>query len=317
MALKVIFFGTPEFALPALKSLNTHHEVLAVVTQPDKPAGRGMKLRASAIKQYANENNLKVFQPNKLKTENKELEDLAKNSDVMVCVAYGKIIPEKYLNIHKYGIINIHPSLLPRWRGAAPLQWTIFSGDKKTAVYLMRLDKGLDTGDLFCKVEYELKDNETLKSLHDTLSIKGSELLEQSIEKIVSGEIKFTPQSNNDITYAEKWTKEDCKIDWAKTNVEINRKIRASNPIPAAHTEFKETQIKIFKAEVIEDLGYKEAQPGEIVAINKTELIVKTGLDSSNKSFLAIHEVQLAGKKRLSIEKVLQGYSFKIGEKFT
>ncbi len=313
MPLKVLFFATPEFALPALETLNKHHQVLAVVTQPDKPAGRGMKLRPSAVKKYALENDIKVYQPSKLKSENKELEDLARQSDVMVCVAYGKIIPEKYLNIHKHGIINIHPSLLPRWRGAAPLQWTLFSGDKKTGVYLMKLDKGLDTGELFTNIEYDLKEDETLKTLHDTLSIKGAKLLEDSIEKIVESKIESKEQPAENITYAEKWTKEDCKIKWQETNTEINRRIRASNPIPGAYANYNGDIIKIFKALEINDLGYNKADSGEIVAINKEELIVKTGKDS----FLAIKEIQLSGKKRLSVEKVLQGFKFKIGEKFS
>jgi len=313
MPLKILFFGTPEFALPALETLNKHHQVLAVVTQPDKPAGRGMKLKPSAVKNYALENNLKIYQPNKLKSENEELENIAKTSDVMVCVAYGKIIPEKYLNIHQYGIINIHPSLLPRWRGAAPLQWTIFSGDKKTGVYLMKLDQGLDTGELFTNIEYKLKEDETLKTLHDTLSTKGARLLEDSIEKIVGSKIKSKAQAKENITYAEKWNKEDCKIKWQESNAEINRRIRASNPIPGAYAQYKNDIIKIFKALEINDLGYNQADPGEVVAINKEELIVKTG----KETFLAIKEIQLPGKKRLSVEKVLQGFKFKIGDRFS
>lgn len=314
MRARIIFFGTPDFAVPALEKLALKHTLLAVVTQPDRPAGRGLELKASAVKQFALNNSIKCFQPESLKSkeQTEELDRELKNIDALVCVAYGKIIPEKYLNLCKTGIINIHPSLLPRWRGAAPLQWSIFAGDKETGVCLMKLDSGLDTGDIFITKKYEIKSDETLGSLHDRLAKLGAELLLDSIDQIISEKIIAQPQSNQNVSYAEKWEKEDAQINWQEHASITERRIRASNPIPGAHSMLNNQIVKFFEAKDLSAMGYKNSEPGTIVALNRSEIIVSCG----NNSHLAIKQMQLAGKKKLNVAEILKGNAFKIGDRF-
>ena len=314
MPTKLIFFGTPEFAVPALEKLNSKYQISAIVTQPDRPSGRGLELKPSPVKEFAIKYSIKCLQPQSLKSEKNtvELDKIIKEADAVICVAYGNIIPERYLNLFPSGIINIHPSLLPRWRGAAPLQWSIFSGDKTTGVSLMKLDQGLDTGDVFLIKPYQIKKDETLATLHDSLAELGSQILLDSIEDILSGKILAEAQSKDAACYAEKWEKENAKINWNDSSLITERRVRASNPIPGAFCLLDGQIVKIFSALTIGNMGFKSAEPGEIVAINKAELIVSCG----ESTYLAIKEMQLSGKKRLNVTEILKGKSFAVGQKF-
>jgi methionyl-tRNA formyltransferase len=331
---KIIFFGTPEFALPALSALvkNPNLSVVAVVTQPDKPAGRGQKLTAPPVKVLAEELGLSVFQPTSLKTlkvcsttdgckilevdgDEVALANHLKSYpiiDAAVAVAYGKLIPAELLDFPKFGFINIHPSLLPRWRGAAPLQHTIFAGDTETGVAIMKIDHGLDTGPVYALKKVALEPKTTFGALHDKLSILGAELLAQTLTEIISGKLQPKAQTNAGSTYAEKWEKEDCHINWQdQAEVTLNR-ILASNPYPGAFTHYQGQIVKIFDANISEDKNFPKASPGTVVEVTRNEIIVATG----SSSYISLLEIQLAGKKRLTTKEVLQGFKININSVF-
>ena len=300
--MKIVFMGTPDFAVPTLESLmKGGHEVIAAVTQPDKPKGRGKAVLMTPVKEKALEYDIPVYQP--VKARDPEfialLEEM--NPDCIVVVAFGQILPKAILDIPKYGCINVHASLLPKYRGAAPIQWAVIDGEEKSGVTTMLMDEGLDTGDMLEKIEYVLDENETGGSLFDKLSTLGGELILSTLEKIEDGTITRTPQGESVTSYAKMLQKSMGKIDWSMEAVKIERLIRGLNPWPSAYTSLKGKTVKIWAAKVEE--GQTTGNPGR-VTVTKDKLLVETG-----EGFLSITELQLEGKKRMETAAFLRGFT--------
>lgn len=298
--------GTPEFAVPTLQALIDHHEVIGVVTQPDKQRGRGKKVQFPPVKEKAVEYNIPVYQPVRAK-EKAFIETLRQlNPDVIVVVAYGQILPESILNIPKYGCINVHGSLLPKYRGAAPIQWAVLDGEEKTGITTMFMEKGLDTGDMLDKVEVVLDSKETAGTLHDKLMEAGADLLLETLKKLEAGTAVRTKQDDSKSCYAKMLSKEMGKIDFTKSANEIERLIRGMNPWPSAYTSMSGKTMKIWDADVVEYQGNEK--PGTIVDVTKDSILVATG-----ENALALKEIQLAGKKRMQVQAFLLGRSVEKG----
>lgn len=312
----VVFMGTPDFAVGTLQALiaSDAYQVQAVFTQPDKPKGRGKAVAMTPVKEVAAEAGIPVYQPVKIR-EPQWLEILKELApDVIVVVAFGQIIPKSILTLPKYGCINVHASLLPMYRGAAPIQWAVINGDSESGVTTMRMDEGLDTGDMILKEVVKLEEKETGGSLFDKLSKTGAELLIRTLEAIASGTASYEKQPEESPTpYAAMLTKQDGAIDWTKSAREIECLIRGLNPWPSAFTKFHGKTLKIWVAEVeAEDTNTDLAEnvaPGEIVEVSKTTLKVQTGA-----GILSIRELQLEGKKRMEADAFLRGYPVQIGE---
>lgn len=301
--MKVVFMGTPDFSVPALEKIAQHHQVQAVVTQQDRPKGRGHKMQYTPVKEKALELNIPVFQPEKVK--NPEFVDILKemSPDVIVVIAFGQILSKEILDLPKYGCINVHASLLPEYRGAAPIQWAVIDGKKESGVTTMYMEEGLDTGDIIDKKVIELDKKETGGSLFDRLSLIGGDLILETLKHLEDGTAKRIPQDDEKSSYAGKITKELGHIDFTKSAVEIEQLIRGLNPWPSAFTHIDDKTLKIWDADVIDE-SVKE-EPGTIISTNKT-LKVATG-----DGYLDIKELQLAGKKRMDIVSFLNGYSIK------
>ena len=300
--MNIVFMGTPDLAVESLKELIKNHNVLAVISQPDKPKGRGKKLVNTPVRQFALDNGIeKIYQPEKIKDEEiiKQLESL--NADLFVVVAYGQILSEKVLNIPKYGCINVHGSLLPKYRGAAPIQWSIINGEEKTGVTIMYMEKGLDSGDMILKEEIDIDKKETYKTLHDKMSIVGARALIKAIEFIETGKVDAKKQDHSQATYAPMITKEMGHINWDNTSKDIINLIRGINPMPMAYTIYKDEIFKVSEAEEV--LGY-DGKIGEIVSIEKEGFVVKTK-DTS----VIIKEMQAKGGKRMKTSDYLRGHS--------
>ncbi len=309
--MRVVFWGTPDFAAESLKALlNSKHQVVAVVTQPDKPKGRGKKLTPPPVKVVAQEHGIKVLQPEKVKNNKQLLEELKQlNPDIFVVVAYGKILPEEIISLPKYRTINVHASLLPEYRGAAPIHRAIMEGKEKTGVCIMEITKELDAGDIYQCKETQIKENDDIVSLHDRLAEMGAELLIEVLDKIEKGEIEKKPQEHEKATYAKPITKEEGKIDWEKSAVEIFNQIRALKVWPKAFTTFRDKEIKILDAEVVDTTSTNTI--GEIVDIDKEKgFVVQTG-----KGKLLIKKVQFPNSKPISAADAVRGYHIQIGEK--
>lgn len=306
--MKVVFMGTPDFSVPTLQELiNSEHEVVAVVTQPDKPKGRGNKVLFTPIKEVAINNNINVYQPKKLREEDFINEMKLINPDVIVVIAFGQILPKSVLNIPKYGCINVHASLLPKYRGAGPIQWSIINGESITGITTMHMDVGLDTGDMIFKEEVVIEDNDTGGLLHDKLSVVGAKLLIKTLEEVQNNTAPREKQNDHQSTYAPMLEKSMGNIDWEKEASIIELLIRGLNPWPSAYTYLGNKILKIWSATVIEDKY--NGNPGEIVDITKEGFIVKCG-----KHNLLINEIQLQGKKRMSSDAFLRGHSLTKGE---
>ena len=318
--MRVIFMGTPDFAVGTLEALvKSEHEVVAVVTQPDKPKGRGKAMQPTPVKEVALRENIPVLQPKKVR-ETEVVEELSKlNADVIVEVAFGQIIPKTILELTKYGCINVHGSLLPKYRGAAPIQWAVMNGDEVSGVTIMKMDEGLDTGDMLTKVEVPLAADETGGSLFDKLAAAGAKLLVETLPKLEKGEV--TPEKQPEIStteYARMIKKEDGKIDWTKSAVEIDRQIRAMRPWPSAFTKVNGKNLKIWDAKVIAMFGgdlfskipgqNPTKSAGKVWVADETGLHVKTG-----DGILVIEELQLEGKKRMKTADFLRGYAIEPG----
>ena len=304
--MRAIFMGTPEFAVPTLQALIDHHEVIGVVTQPDKQRGRGKKVQFPPVKEKAVEYNIPVYQPVRAKEE-AFIETLRQlNPDVIVVVAYGQILPESILNIPKYGCINVHGSLLPKYRGAAPIQWAVLDGEEKTGITTMFMERGLDTGDMLDKVEVVLDPKETAGTLHDKLMEAGADLLLETLKKLEAGTAVRTKQDDSKSCYAKMLSKEMGKIDFTKSANEIERLIRGMNPWPSAYTSMSGKTMKIWDADVVEYQGNEK--PGTIVDVTKDSILVATG-----ENALALKEIQLAGKKRMQVQAFLLGRSVEKG----
>lgn len=307
--MRIVFMGTPEFAVPCLQKLiDCGHEVSGVFTQPDKPQGRKMIMTPPPVKELAVENGIKVYQPVKMK-DGTALEML-KEADPELCivVAYGKILPKEILEYPKYGCINIHASLLPKLRGAAPIQWSVINGFDKTGVTSMQMDEGLDTGDMLIKGELEIGENETAGELHDRLSVLGADVLEQTINALIKGELRPEKQNHDEFTYASMLSKELSPIDWAMTAQQVHNKIRGLSPWPSANTKFGGKTVKIHKT-VLSDLKGNTA--GEIVEAGK-RLVVACG----DGNCVEIINLQAEGKKAMSAADFLRGNPLNVGDKF-
>lgn len=315
---RVIFFGTPLFAVPTLERLCSAADlrVAAVITQPDRPSGRGGAITASPIKVCAQNHGIPVFQPQSLKKEfqslRNELDQLGP-FDVGVVIAFGQILPQEVLDFPKSGCVNIHASLLPRWRGAAPIQRSIEAGDTETGVCLMQMDIGLDTGGVYSTARTPISDQDNCQSLHDRLSQMGADLLVRDIQSICKGAIKATPQAAAGMCYAKKITPQESRIDWLQTAAMIARKIRAFNPSPACYTTWSGKRLKILAAHPTEDhdtldQSTTDVAPGCVIQALPDRLTIKCGSES-----LRLEEVQLEGKRRMSIAEFMRGAAINSG----
>lgn len=330
---KLIFLGTPTFAGVALEALaaSSDYEILAVICQPDKPAGRGNKLKAPEVKVLAENLSIAVFQPetlkglslkadalgNKILSGDKKTSELAVqinglgHLDAIVCVAYGKIVPKALLNYPRVAAINIHPSLLPRWRGAAPIEWALFSGDEKTGVCLMQMDEGLDSGPVYKMQEEKIASSDNFVSLESRLAQRGAKMLLENLAQILSGELIAKPQDEEGLTYAEKWDRENYQINWHENAETCLRRLKTCAP-EGARTNVRGELVKIHDATAVKE-HYGDSIPGTIVHLNKVELIVAVG----HKQFICIQEMQFPGKKKLPVKDILSGKRFEIGERFS
>lgn len=307
--MKVVFMGTPDFSVGALEALiEAGHEIVMVVTQEDKPRGRGKEISFTPVKEVALKHGINVFQPHKIK-DTDAVEELRKvEADVFVVVAYGQILSKEILDMPKYGCVNVHASLLPKYRGAAPIQWAVIDGERVTGVTTMKMDVGLDTGDIIDVLTYELAEDETGGSLFDKLMVLGGELIVKTLKNLEDGTATFTKQDDEKSTYAKMLTKQLGNIDFNMPAVEIERLIRGLNPWPSAYTSLAGKTLKIWKAKVVEK-NY-DGEPGQLVEVAKDEMIVKTG-----DLALSIIELQLEGKKRMYIEDFLRGAKVETGMK--
>lgn len=304
--MKIVFMGTPEFAVPTLEALIEKHDVAAVVTQPDKPKGRGKKMIFSAVKEKAVENNIKVYQPTKVR--NGEFVEILKEyePDVIVVVAFGQILSEDILNIPKYGCINVHGSILPKYRGAAPIQWSIINGEEFGGVTTMYMAKGLDSGDMILKAEEKIKDDDTYGTLYDRLSYIGADLLIKTLDLIERGEVVRVPQNDDDATLAPMITRDMEHIDWDNTSENVVNLIKGLNPQPVSYTMYNDEKLKIWFAEV-EKTEYS-GEIGEIVDVRKKDFVVKT-----KKGAVAVKEVQAQGGKKMTADAYMRGHTIEKG----
>ena len=312
-ALRVVYAGTPEFAVPALQALlDSRHAVVAVYTQPDRPAGRGRKLRPSPVKALAQTHDLPVEQPARLKGS-ETLERLAGYApDVMVVAAYGLILPQRVLALPAHGCLNIHASLLPRWRGAAPIQRALLAGDTETGVTIMQMAPGLDTGAMLLKRACPIRDTETAASLHDRLATLGAEALLATLEQLVAGELQPEPQDEAAACYAAKLDKAEAALDWCEPAVVLARQVRGFNPWPIAYTYYQGQPLRIWAATPLAaNAEVAVRQPGEIVAATAAGIDVATG-----QGILRITELQLPGGKPLAAGQFLNARSL-AGVRFT
>lgn len=303
MALNIIFAGTPDFAAEHLQALvASEHNVIAVYSQPDRPAGRGKKLQPSPVKKVALEHDLPVYQPLNFK-QAEDVEQLqALNADIMIVVAYGLILPKVILDAPKHGCLNVHASILPRWRGAAPIQRCIEAGDKMTGITIMQMDVGLDTGDMLSKVTTGINADDTGGSLHDRLADMGPAALLQTLQKVEAGELKPEVQNDALANYAHKLTKEEALIHWDDNAEDIALRVRAFNPFPMTYTVLGNDRIKVLQAEVLADAKATVQTPGTILAVSKQGIDV-----ACNDGVLRLTKIQLAGKKPMNVADVING----------
>ena len=309
--LKIIFAGTPDFAVPALQALfDKGYEVVGVLTQPDRPSGRGLKLHPSPIKLKANELGIPVYQPSELKS-NASYESLAAiDFNVMIVAAYGLIIPQSILDLPSFGCFNIHASLLPRWRGAAPIHRAILMGDEVTGVTIMRVVQKLDAGDMIKKTEIQISEKDTTEQLTKILAASGAHLMTEVMDELMSkGSLQSIAQDEASVTYAEKVTKEESTINWQDTSLVIARKIRAFNSFPVAQTEYREVVCKIWDAEISLETS-QEAKAGQIIMLDEF-IHVKCG-----KGVLSVKELQMPGGKRLQSKEFILGHRPILGDVF-
>ena len=306
--LKIVFMGTPDFAVPCLKTLNENYEVIAVITQPDRPKGRGQKLTPSPIKEYALEHNLTVLQPEKIKTSETE-EQLKKLApDLIVVVAFGQILSKAILDIPQLGCINVHASLLPKYRGAAPIHWSIINGETKTGITTMYMDVGLDTGDMILKEEVSISAKMNTGELHDTLMNIGAKTLLQTIKQLSEGSVVRNKQNDAEASYAPLLTKELERINWLLPAQEIYNLVRGLNPWPVAFSIFKGKKLKIWQTKVIDNVTIGEI--GTVLSLTETGFTVQTG-----KGILEILELQPESKRKMTAKDFVCGNQISINDK--
>ena len=303
--MRIVFAGTPKFAVKSLSILNqSDHEVIAVYCQPDRPKGRGKVLTACPVKIFAEENNLLVIQPEDFKDKQSQTQLALLNPDVMVVAAYGQILPKAVLEIPKLGCLNIHASLLPRWRGAAPIERAILEGDRETGISIMKMNEGLDTGDILLDKKCTISNHETAQTLHDTLSNIGANAILETLNMLPT--LKARPQQNNEATYAEKVTKDEAQLDWHQSAEKISRVIRAFNPRPIAYTnamakQFKNRVLRIIEAEIVN--RQTTNSPGEVIKYDKDVCYIAT-----SNGVINLKKVQLSGKNKVSIKDFNNAY---------
>ncbi|EQF23870.1 methionyl-tRNA formyltransferase [Clostridioides difficile CD160] len=305
--MKIVFMGTPDIAVPCLqKIIDEKYDILGVVTQPDKPKGRGKKLGMSPVKELAIENNIPVYQP--IKARDEEFIETMKslNPDVIVVVAFGQILPKDILEIPKLGCINVHVSLLPKYRGAAPINWVIINGEEKTGVTTMYMDEGLDTGDMILKTEVNLDDNITAGELHDKMMNIGAETLKETLKLIGEGTAPREVQNHEEFSYAPIMNKSLGNIDFSKNAMEIHNLVRGVNPWPSAYTTYNGVTMKIWKTKVLDEESTKDA--GTIIDVNKEGIKVST-----KDKVLLIEEIQMPNKKRMLVGEYIKGNTIETG----
>ena len=312
--MKVVFMGTPDFAKESLQAIyNSGHNILAVVTNPDRPKGRGMKLVASPVKEFAIDKNIKVYQPEKVRKNEEFINEIKKlQPDVICVVAYGKILPKEILDIPKYGCINVHGSLLPEYRGAAPIQWAILNGDEKTGITTMYMDIGMDTGDMILKEEVDIGENETTGELWNRLSKIGGELLVKTLKQIEEGTATRTKQGE-DFTVAPMLNKEMAKIDWEnKTAIQIKNLVRGLNPIIGAYSFLNGKKIKFWKVDVLENNNKNKERAGKVILAD-----AKKGLQiQANDGIINVLEIQGENSRKMSIQEFLRGNTINLLDVF-
>ncbi len=303
--MKLIFAGTPEFAAEALAALiAAGHEIPLVLTQPDRPAGRGMALQPSAVKRLALEHGIEVFQPLTLKDAEAQARIAAVGAEVMVVAAYGLILPQVVLDMPKFGCLNIHASLLPRWRGAAPIQRALLAGDAETGVCIMQMEAGLDTGPVLLRDAFAIGAEDTTATLHDRLASLGGRLI---VEALAGLPLPAEAQPADGVTYAQKIEKAEALIDWRQPAAVLDRHIRAFNPFPGAQARFGGNTVKLWKAAPVAGDG----EPGSILAVDRQQIVVACG-----EGALAVSELQKAGCKRLPVQQFLAGHPLQVGDRF-
>ena len=301
--MKIVFMGTPDIAVGCLqKIIDEKHEILGVVTQPDKPVGRGKKMGMPPVKELALKYDIPVYQPIKARDEEfvQVLREL--NPDLIVVVAFGQILPKSILDIPKLGCVNVHVSLLPKYRGAAPINWVIINGEEKTGVTTMYMDEGLDTGDMILTSEFALNDEITAGGLHDIMKEEGALVLKETIDLIAKGEAPRIPQNHEEFTYAPMMNKILGQIDFSKSAKEIHNLVRGVNPWPSAYTTYNDATMKIWKTEVLNENSDKE--PGTILSVDKEGIKVST-----NDNVVLVKEIQMPGKKRVLVSEYIKGNS--------
>ena len=303
--MKLIFAGTPEFAAQALSAIvAAGHEVALVLTQPDRPAGRGMALQPSAVKKVALAHDIEVFQPLTLKDAEAQAKIAAVGAEVMVVAAYGLILPQAVLDMPRFGCLNIHGSLLPRWRGAAPIQRALLAGDAETGVCIMQMEAGLDTGPVLLRGAFPIEATDTTASLHDRLAGLGARLCVEALGKLP---LPAEAQPAEGVTYAHKIEKAEAVIDWTKPAIELDRHIRAFNPFPGAQALFGGQTVKLWQASPVAGSG----PVGSVLAVDKKQIVIACGAGA-----LAVSELQKAGGKRLPVQQFLAGHPLKVGDRF-
>ncbi|MDD6058260.1 MAG: methionyl-tRNA formyltransferase [Clostridiales bacterium] len=308
--MRVIFMGTPDFAVGTLEEIiKAGHEVVLVVSQPDKAVGRSKALKYTPVKAYAIEHGVEVYQPVRVRQPECIAHLRGYNPDIIIVVAFGQLIPKEILEIPRYGCVNVHASLLPKYRGAAPVQWAVMNGDAVSGVTTMRMDEGLDTGDMIFKEEVILREDETGGSLFERLSKVGAKLCVKTMQAIEDGTAVYTPQDSKGATHTAKISKEMGRIDWSMEAKKIECLIRGLSPWPSAYTRLGDKVLKIWSAKVVS--GEVCAEPGHIVKVERDRILVQ-----AKDGILALLEVQLEGKKRMSVESFLNGYPIEQGDYF-
>ena len=303
--MRVIFAGTPEFAAVALRAvIAAGHDVALVLTQPDRPAGRGMSLQPPPVKRLAMDNAIEVFQPPTLKDPAAQQRIAAVGADVMVVAAYGLIVPQVVLDMPRFGCINIHASLLPRWRGAAPIQRALLAGDAESGVCIMQMEAGLDTGPVLLRATSAIAADDNAATLHDRLAVLGAQLIAEVLDKLP---LPAEVQSATGLTYAHKIEKREALIDWSKDAQALDRHIRAFNPFPGAQAQYGGQTVKLWRAELVVGAGEK----GQILSVDRNRIVVACGSGA-----LAVSELQKAGGKRLPVREFLAGHPLKAGDRF-
>lgn len=301
--MKIIFAGTPDFSVYALRSLiDSRHDIIAVYTRPDRPAGRGRKVKVSPVKQCALDHGIPVYQPESLKEQSVRQELARLGPDTMVVVAYGLILPEEILEIPRLGCLNIHASLLPRWRGAAPVQRAILAGDRSSGITVMQMDKGLDTGDMLLRLECDIHPDESAGVLHDRLAGLGARGIIEVIDRLETGTLQAVRQDNDKACYAAKLDKAEASLDWGKRARELDRQVHAFNPWPVAQTRWKDRVIRVWESVCLD--GDSDKKPGDVIRAGKQGIDVITG-----DGILRLTTIQLPGGKPMSAQAFCNAHS--------